>query len=189
MMSTPTDPTAGRSAASADHWRPLGRRLYGEVKRIAAIFAYLWVVFGVLVLHESVVLSRHGLSFHFYGLAFINAWILAKVMLVAEGLDARPHFQGRPLALPIALRSAGFAVLLVCAYAVEETLINLWRGHRLVEALPAIGGGGVRGLAVMTVIMAIALVPYFAWRELGRVLGRDALKALMLSRRDVSPGT
>lgn len=187
-MRTPTGSTVGRSAASAATWRHLGRRLYGEAKRIAAIFAYFWVVFGVLVLHESVVLSRHGLNSHFYGLAFVNAWILAKVMLVAEGLDARPHFQGRPLALPIALRSAGFAVLLVCAYALEETLINLWKGHRLVEALPAVGGG-VRGLAVMTVIMAIALVPYFAWRELGRVLGREKLKALMLSSHKVSPGT
>ncbi|MBP1178304.1 hypothetical protein [Methylobacterium sp. PvR107] len=79
-------------------------------------------------------------------------------------------------------------MLLVCAYALEETLINLWKGHRLVEALPAVGGG-VRGLAVMTVIMAIALVPYFAWRELGRVLGREKLKALMLSSHEVSPGT
>ncbi|MBN4098392.1 hypothetical protein [Methylobacterium sp. OT2] len=184
----PTGPILGRGAASTDRRRDLGRRLSREAKRIAAIFAYLWVVFAVLVLHESLVLSRHGLSSQFYGLAFVNAWILAKVMLVAEGLDARPHFEGRPLILPIALRSAGFAVLLVCAYAVEETVINLWKGQGLVEAVPAIGGGGVRGFAVMTVIMAIALGPYFTWRELGRVLGRDRLKALMFSGRDVSPG-
>jgi hypothetical protein len=186
-MGTPADPAIVRKTGATDRWRRIGRRVSQEARRIATIFIYLWLVFGVLVLHESVVLSRHGLSAQFYGLAFVNAWILAKVMLVAEGLDARPHFEGRPLILPIALRSAGFALLLVCAYAAEESAINLWKGHSLADALPAIGRGGVRGLAVMTVIMAIALVPYFTWRELGRVLGRDTLRALMLSGSEVPP--
>lgn len=185
-MLTPTDPDLG-GAAATDRSRRIGRRVSIEAKRIAAIFVYLWVVFGVLALHEAVVLSRHGLSSQFYGLAFVNAWILAKVMLVGEGLDARPHFQGRPLILPIALRSASFALLLVCAYAVEETAINLWKGYGLARALPAIGGGGVRGPAFMTLIMAIALVPYFAWREFGRVLGAGKLKTLMLSGTEATP--
>ncbi|WP_018262114.1 hypothetical protein [Methylobacterium sp. WSM2598] len=164
-------------------WRRIGRRIADEARRIAAIFAYLWVVFGVLVLHESIVLSRHGIGFRFYGFAFLNAWILAKVVLVAEAFDTRLRFEGRPLILPIGLRSAGFALLLVCAYAVEETLIHLWNGRPLAESLPAIGGGGVRGFVVIAVIMTVALVPYFTWRELGRVLGRERLRALMLSGR------
>jgi DNA-binding Lrp family transcriptional regulator len=173
-----TDPVAtGRP-------RRIGARLADEVRRIAAIFAYLWAVFGVLVLHESVVLSRHGLEFRFYGFALINSWILAKVMVIAESLDARPRFEGRPLMIPIGLRSAAFAVILVLAYAVEETLLGLWKGKPLAESLPAIGGGGVRGPAVIALIMAVALVPYFTWRELGRVLGRDRLRALMLTGRE-----
>jgi len=66
--------------------RWIGRRVLEEAKRIIGIFAYLAVVFGILVLHESVVLSRHGIDYSFYGFAFLNAWILAKVMLLTEGL-------------------------------------------------------------------------------------------------------
>ncbi|ACL61662.1 hypothetical protein [Methylobacterium nodulans] len=161
--------------------RRIGQRLYEELKRIATIFVYLWIVFGVLVLHESLVLSRHGINYDFYGFAFINSWILAKVMLIAESLDVRPRWQGRPLIYPIAVRAVGFAMLLVCAYAIEETVIGLWRGRTLAASVPAIGGGGLRGLVVITVIMAVALVPYFAFRELGRVLGRDRLRALMVT--------
>lgn len=160
--------------------RRLGTRAWGEFKRIAAIFAYLWIVFGILVLHESVVLSQHGMSYRFYGFAFINAWILAKVMLVAESLDVRPHWDGKPLIVPIALRSIGFALLLVCAYAIEETGIGLWKGKSFAESLPAIGGGGLRGFTIVAVIMAVALVPYFTFRELGRVLGRERLRNLLL---------
>jgi hypothetical protein len=95
-----------RAAGRTDgRMRRVGRWMLAEAKRIAGIFLYLWVVFALLILHEHVVLSRHGMGHGFYGLAFINAWILAKIMLVAESLDVRPHFQGRPLELhPISLK-------------------------------------------------------------------------------------
>ncbi|WP_336490259.1 hypothetical protein [Methylobacterium nigriterrae] len=159
--------------------RRIGRRLTEEAPRIAGIFAYLWIVFGLFIFHEHIVLSRHGMGYGFYGLAFINAWILAKIMLVAESLDVRPHFQGRPLVYPILARSCAFAVLLVCAYALEEMGLGLWRGKTLANSVPAVGGGGLRGLASVILIMAVALIPYFAFRELGRVLGRERLRTLL----------
>jgi hypothetical protein len=169
-----------RPSAGAARWRRLGGRLREEAVRIGAIFAYLLVVFGTLVLHETVVLSRHGMGYQFYGFAFVNSWILAKVMLVAEGVEARRPARRRPI-IRIIARACGFAALLVCAYAVEETIIGLWKGRSLAGSLPVIGGGGVRGLAATAAIMAVALVPYFTWRELGRLLGRDRLRALVLS--------
>ncbi|SOR28453.1 conserved membrane protein of unknown function [Methylorubrum extorquens] len=164
----------------ADGWtHRIGRRLLTEVKRILGIFTYLWVVFGLLILHEHIVLSRHGIEYGFYGLAFINAWILAKVMLVGESLDMLPIFQGRPLIFPILTRSFVFAALLVCAYAIEKMAFGLWHGKTLAGSVPAIGGGGARGVASVGLIMAVALIPYFAFRELGRVLGRERLRTVL----------
>ncbi|MBP1179256.1 hypothetical protein [Methylobacterium sp. PvR107] len=155
------------------HW------ILTEAKRILGIFGYLWVVFGLLILHEHIVLSRHGIGYGFYGLAFINAWILAKIMLVGESLDVLPIFRGRPLAYPILARSCVFAALLVCAYALEEVALGLWHGKTLAGSVPTIGGGGVRGFASVVLIMAVALIPYVAFRELGRVLGRERLRTLL----------
>ena len=178
-------------AASARADRPgasrLGRRMRDELKRMAAIFAYLWTVFGILVLHEWIVLSRHGIDYRFYGLAFVNSWILAKVVLVTEHFDVLPRWVGRPPIYRIVTRSIGLAVILVAAYAIEETVIGLVRGRSLVDSLPTVGGGGVRGYVVIGVIMAVALVPYFTFRELGRVLGRERLRALILSEPAPAP--
>ncbi|WP_411902245.1 hypothetical protein [Methylorubrum thiocyanatum] len=162
-------------------------RIFEEAKRILGIFVYLWVVFGLLILHEHIVLSRHGLSYSFYGLAFINAWILAKIMLVAERMDVRPRFRGRPLVFPILTRSCAFAALLVSGYAVEEIVLGLWRGKTFAQSLPEIGGGGVSGLASASVIMAVALIPYFTFREFGRVLGRERLQ-ILLFRGEIAAG-
>ncbi|WP_289015547.1 hypothetical protein [uncultured Methylobacterium sp.] len=171
-------------AASAHANRPgasrLGRRVLAELKRMAAIFAYLWTVFGILVLHEWIVLSRHGIDYRFYGLAFVNSWILAKVVLVTEHFDVLPRWVGRPPIYRIVTRSIGLALILVAAYALEETVIGLVRGRSLADSLPMVGGG-VHGYLAISVIMAVALVPYFTVRELGRVLGRERLRALILS--------
>jgi hypothetical protein len=155
--------------------RLLGSRIKQEAKRILGIFVYLWIVFAVLILHERVVLSQHGIGHQFYGLAFLNSWIFAKIMLVTESLDRHWGRADRPLIQPVLIRSFGIAVLLVGAYALEETALGLWRGRTLASSVPTLGGGGLQGLASVTVIMAVALVPYFAYRELGRVLGRERL--------------
>jgi hypothetical protein len=70
-------------------------------------------------------------------------------------------------------------VLLVCAYALEEIALGFWRGGTLADSMPAIGGGGIRGLGSVILIMAVALIPYFAFREVGRVLGRERLQTLL----------
>jgi hypothetical protein len=159
--------------------RWIGRRVLEEAKRIIGIFAYLAVVFGILVLHESVVLSRHGIDYSFYGFAFLNAWILAKVMLLTEGLTVWHRLQKGPLIYPILYGSCVSAMLLLCAYVLEKIALGLWRGKTLAASLPVIGGGGVRGLAIVGLIMAVALIPYFAFREIGRILGPGRLHALL----------
>ena len=65
------------------------------------------------------------------------------------------------------------------AYALEKIAVGLWRGKTLADSVPAVGGGGVRGLATAGLIMAVALIPYFSFRELGRVLGRERLRTLL----------
>ena len=62
----------------------LTRGALEEGKQFLGIFLYLAVVFGMFVLHEWLVLSKENIGYRFYGIAFINALILAKIFLLAE---------------------------------------------------------------------------------------------------------
>ena len=57
-----------------------------EFRRFATMFAYLWVMFFLLQLHQYVILAQRDIPFEQYGVGLINALVLAKVMLVAEDL-------------------------------------------------------------------------------------------------------
>lgn len=147
------------------------------------MFLYLYILFGLFLLHESIVLAKHEITFTHYGFAFINAWILAKVMLVAEDLNIARGFEDKPLIYPVLYKSVVFAVVFIVFYVLEEVLIGLWQGKTVMESIPEVGGGSLTGILSAGLIVTFALSPYFAFREVGRVIGRDKLRALFLTRK------
>ena len=58
-----------------------------EFRRFFPLFLYLWILFGVFVLNQGVVLREHGMNFAMQGFAFINALVFAKVMMLFEIFD------------------------------------------------------------------------------------------------------
>jgi len=95
-------------ADRAPRKRSLKQIAVEEAKNFVGIFLYLFVVFGLFVLHEWLVLSQNQIDYRFYGFALINALILAKIILVAESLNFAERFRGQPLIYPIAYKSLAF---------------------------------------------------------------------------------
>jgi hypothetical protein len=49
------------------------------------------------------------------------------------------------------------------------------------RASPAIGGGSLSGVFLVGIILSVALIPFFAFREIGRVLGERELHSLIFT--------
>jgi hypothetical protein len=145
---------------------------------------YLFVVFGVLALHEEVVAAKNGIAYHFYGFAVINAIILGKVMLVAEDLNfGNQLFKNNPLVYPIVFKSIVFTLLFFVFDIVEELLVGVFKGKTIAESFPNIGGGSPRGIFSMIVVITVLLIPFFAYREIGQVIGQRELRSLIFTRK------
>jgi hypothetical protein len=65
----------------------------------------------------------------------------------------------------------------------EEIVIGLWKGKTVAESIPKIGGGSPFGIVIAGLIFTVALIPFFAFRELSRVLGKGVLETLLLKGR------
>ena len=152
-----------------------------EGKQLFGIFIYFCVLIGLFSVFKSLVLNEQNLIYH-EGFIIINAWLLAKVVLIAEFFQVADNLRHKPLVYPIVFKSAVFCVILMCFYIVEEMLIGLWHGKTIADSFPEIGGGSWRGILVIWSMLFVGLIPFFAYRELSRVLGKDELYALIFKR-------
>jgi hypothetical protein len=165
--------------ASAEKPKPtLKERVIEEAKKFAAIFLYLWVVFFVLMLTEWIALAEHHIGFTFYGLAAINAVVLAKIMLIADKARFAERLKGMPLVYPIVYKAIAFTTLLFVVYVLEEMLIGGLSGRGFL-AVPHIGGG-LMGALCLWLIFCVALIPYFAFREIEQAVGPEMFRRLLL---------
>lgn len=167
-------------AGQMDRWKS---RIAQEVKQFLRLFIYLYAMFGLFLLHESVVLARYNMPFTRYGFALVTALVLAKVMLVMEDLNVARGFENRPRIYSIIYKSVVYGIVFMGFYVVEEVAGGLLRGETLRSSVPSVAGGTPQGILIALVIVSVALVPYFAFKELRQALGEEALHALLFERR------
>ena len=160
------------------------QKVYRELKEFLAIAGYLWLVFGLFVVYQSVILAEHHISFVTKGLALINALALGKVMLIAKDLHLAEQFEGKPLIYPTLFKSAVFAIVLGCFKILEEAGIGLYHGKSFTESINSIGGGTLQGILTLMALLGVLLIPFFAFTELRGVLGEDRLRKLFFGPRD-----
>jgi hypothetical protein len=104
-------------------------------------------------------------------------------MLVAEELRIGTRFRRSAPVFPVLHKSLVFAIIFICFNMAEEIVIGLWKGKTVAESIPKIGGGSPFGIVIAGLIFTVALIPFFAFRELSRVLGKGVLETLLLKGR------
>ncbi len=184
----------GMAPARSEGWgeekraHKLKTQAFGAGKRYLGIFLYLYVIFALFNIHEYVVLTQHGIDFTNYGFAAVNAFVMAKVLMIGEELHFGEYFEERPLIYPILLASLLFGIVLIAVHVIEHVILGVLHGQTVVESIPTVGGGGLVGIIIVGTAMSVTLIPYFAFRSLRRLIGGPELYALLFvhGRKDVN---
>jgi hypothetical protein len=153
-----------------------------QLKEFLAMFFYIWVLSALGDMHETIILSQAHLNYPAQGFAIINALILAKIMLIGEDLHLGNRFRDKALIYSILSKSLIFTVFLAGFQILEEVIVAVCRGTPISESHPVMGAGRLKGLMCRAGIVFIALIPFFAFREIGRVIGKGELWSLLLAR-------
>ncbi|MBV8189915.1 MAG: hypothetical protein JOY64_10915 [Alphaproteobacteria bacterium] len=171
---------SGEQHATGDRVHKVEAWASHEIKRYLVMFVYLWVLLGLFVLNEAVILSHQGIDYRPHGFALINALVLAKVMLIAEDLNLGARLRSRPLIYPIVTEALLLSGLFIIFHIAEREILGLFHGESIAAAMPSIGGGGIKGLFCVAVILFVSLVPFFAFRRVSRELGPGRMRAMLL---------
>jgi len=165
----------------------LKERAIEEFKIYAIMVVYLWVLLGVFTVFRRLVVSESGgASYLHYGIALVEALVIGKVILIGKMFSFSRGFEGEALIWPVLYKSVVFG-LLVMLFGVLEHLIGGWiHKQGALAGLREIAAIGVVELAARALMLIVAFVPLFAFGELGRVIGKDKLVSLFLSKPESS---
>ena len=102
--------------------------------------------------------------------------MLPTIFILQNGLRNVPHIYS------ILAKAAAFTILLLIFDIVEEVVVGKFKGKTFAESFPHVGDGSPRAFLYMIIIFAIALIPFFSFREIGRVFGEPGQVRLLLDK-------
>jgi hypothetical protein len=181
-MKSERGPNPAEKSSSNRHKSTLKERAAHQLREFLVMFSYLWALFALLVINQSVVLAQEAQDYEAHGFAILNALILAKVLLIGEDLQLGNRFRDKALIYSILYRCFIFTLFIIGFHILERVIVGVWSGRTIAQSFPTIGGGSVNGILSLGATLFVALIPFFAFREISRVIGRRELWSLLLSR-------
>ena len=157
-----------------------------EFKAYWIITLYLALFLGALTVYRRLVLAEFGVAYLHYGFALIEALIIAKIILIGKAFGLGRRFDDAPLFVPTLYKSALFGGLVFLFGILEHVVEGLYHRKDWAAILHGLAELGIYELVARAIMLIIAFIPFFAFWEIGRVLGPHKLSALFFSRREAS---
>ncbi len=162
-----------------------GEKFKHELNALWWAFLYLFILFGMLRLYGNILLAKHGDAEIRYGLAALNALIFAKVILIGNWMHLGSASDNRPLLTSVIAKSVAFSGFFIAFHFVEEAVVGLFHHKSLAEIIK-LDSTQLQAALVASVIFGVAMVPYFAMREVTRSIGWERLKVLLFEHDGVA---
>jgi hypothetical protein len=146
-------------------------------------FVYLALVFFAFTSYRRLILAEYQVSYLHYGIAVIEAAVLAKIILLGEAARIGRKHEDKPLIVPTLHKTIVFAIWVIGFKVLEHMIGGLLKGKGLAGGFHDLINKDWYEILANTLVMISAFIPFFAIKELGRVLGREKLRALFFRKR------
>jgi hypothetical protein len=113
----------------------------------------------------------------------VKALVLAKVILVAEGLRLGRGFEKRPLIVPTLYKSFLFTICVALFNVIESMVGSFFHGRDLTEAVGELMSRYNYEWLSAALVVFFSFIPFFALRELRQVLGKGVVFRLFFLSR------
>lgn len=159
-------------------------RISHEMVEYAVNVIYLTLVFAAFTQYRRLLLAAHDIIYTNYWVAVIQALIFGKVIMIGGFFRLGRSLEQKPLIYSTLYKAVVFTFLVVAFNVVEHVLKGLWKGNGLMGGIAEFLDRGPHELLAGSLVIFVALIPFFAVKELGRVLGEDKTWALFFRNRD-----
>ena len=159
------------------------KKIIHEMTDLLLIFLYLALFFCSFTTYRGLVSNEFGISAFNYGFALVKALVLAKVILLGRYVRFAKILDDRPLIFPALYKVVVFSLFTLVFEVLEHLIGGFIHGKDLAGVFREIINTGRDELLARALMILFAFVPFFAFTEIGRVLGEGKLNALFLKTR------
>jgi hypothetical protein len=145
--------------------------------------AYLAIFFGIFISYKRLVLAEYNIVYTEYGFGLINALILGKVVSIGSMMRIGKRFENRPLIWTTLSRAVLFTVWLAIFNAMELMIRGFFTTYTFQGSLDGLSHIGTYEYFGGLLIVFTSFIPFFAFKELSRVLGSKMIFDLFTKGR------
>lgn len=172
------DPPTARSAK---------RKAADELRELAANTAYLALFLCAFTAYRALVsgeLRGWEVLVHL-GTSVVIAVVIAKTVLIGHWLNLgrRSTTEQSPLVFQTLYESVVYGVFVFVVSIAEKILLGWFHGSSASVTLSSLARAGWQEIAARSVVIFLALIPYFALRELAHLEGIDQVYRVFFRRR------
>jgi hypothetical protein len=142
--------------------------------------AYLAVFFGMFISYKRLVLAGHDIIYTDWGVGLINALVLGKVVSIGSMMRLGSRFDNRPLIWSTLVRSVMFTIWLALFNALELTIRGFFKTYTFEGIMSSLSHIGTYEYFGGSLVVFASFIPFFAFKELSRVLGPKMVLDLFL---------
>ena len=163
-----------------EHTKPAGwkQKVVHEVIEYWIMFGYIAVFLIAFIWYRRLILAEYDIHYTEYWFPVIAAAVLAKVIMVGDFLGLGRGLEGKPLILSTLYQTFVFTLWVALFSLVEKTVRGLLHGNGVMAGVEEMMNKGPYELLSWCIVAFVMFVPFFGFRELGRVLGKEKLRAL-----------
>jgi hypothetical protein len=170
--------------SSLDKKKNIKKKIVHEITEYWINVVYLTLVFASFTQYRRLVLAAHDIAYTNYWVAVIEALVLAKVVMIGDVLHLGRRLEHKPLIYSTLLKTVVFTIFVGAFTLIEHVIKGLWKGEAFVEQFGNFLGKGYHEVLAGCMVVFVAFIPFFAFRELGRVLGEGKIRTLFFRKRD-----
>jgi hypothetical protein len=162
----------------------LTEKVRDELIEYAFNVAYLTLVFAAFTQYRRFLLAEYSIVYTNYWVGLFAALVLGKVIMIGSVFRLGRWLEDKPLIVPTIWKAVLFCLFIFVFRVVEYAIEVLLHGDGLAAALAEfVGQKGMEEVLANSLVVLVALVPFFAVKELGRVLGREQVAGLFFRSR------
>lgn len=163
-------------------WTVFKEKIIKELSSYIINFVYLALFFCIFSIYRALLMAEYNLSFADYGVNIIKALVLAKLIMIGDLLHLGKRLKNFPLCKVAVYKTIVFSIWVFIFRVFESFARSFFHGNGIFEELKNALEKNPYEMAAQVLMVFFAFLPFFAFRELGNILGKEKLLKIFFNR-------